>query len=50
MFSGVKTMYKTLGFDSSISHEDPNSELSANKVTTVLSWAQDAGMDTGNKN
>ena len=48
MFSGIKTKFKTLGFDSSIDHDDPSSEATATQVSTVLSWAQDAGMDTGN--
>jgi hypothetical protein len=47
MFSGVKTNYETLGFDNSIVNDDPYSELEATKVETILKWAQDAGMDTG---
>jgi hypothetical protein len=47
MFSGVKTNYETLGFDNSIVSDDPYSELEATKVETILKWAQDAGMDTG---
>jgi len=47
MFSGVKTVGYTLGFDSHIVNNDPASEAVATPVSTVLSWAQDAGMATG---
>jgi alkaline phosphatase len=47
LFSGIKTNINTLGFDSGIEFDDPASELSANKVETILKWAQDADMDTG---
>ena len=47
MFSGIKTNYETVGFDNSIVNDDPYSELTARKVETILKWAQDAGMDTG---
>ncbi len=50
LFSGIKTNINTLGFDSGIVHDDPASELSANKVETILKWAQDADMDTGKYN
>ena len=36
-----------MGYDSSISRDDISTMSTARKVTTVLSWAQDAGMDTG---
>ena len=49
MFSGVKTKYHTMGYDSHISHSDPMTMSSANKVTTILQWAQEAGKDTGMK-
>jgi alkaline phosphatase len=47
LFSGVKTKYKTIGYDSSIERNDPSSMLTATEVTTVMTWAQEAGMDTG---
>jgi len=47
MFSGVKTNYYTMGYDSSIKHKDPESMLTAQEVPTVLEWAQDEGMKTG---
>ena len=47
IYSGVKTKYQTLGFDSGIYHNDEASEKTANKVKGILKWAQDAEMDTG---
>ena len=47
MFSGVKTASYTLGFDSHIVLNDPASMKTATPVTTVLDWAQEAGMATG---
>jgi len=47
MFSGVKTNYYTVGYDNSIVKDDPYSQMKANRVETVLNWAQDAGMKTG---
>jgi len=47
LFSGIKTNINTLGFDNLIEYDDPTSELRANKVETILTWAQNAGMDTG---
>ena len=47
LFSGIKTNINTLGFDNLIVYDDATSEDRANKVETILSWAQDAGMDTG---
>jgi alkaline phosphatase len=47
MFSGVKTQGYTLGYDSSIDSQDPASMITAEEVTTVLSWAQEAGKATG---
>ncbi len=47
LFSGVKTTYKTMGFDSSIVHKSPSSHLKAREVTTLLQWAQEAGKRTG---
>ena len=47
MFSGVKTKYFTVGYDSSIDHNDVNSMFTAREVTTIFDWAQEAEMDTG---
>ena len=47
MFSGVKTNYYTMGYDSSIKKGDPGSMSNAQEVKTVLEWAQDEGMKTG---
>jgi len=47
MFSGVKTNYYTMGYDSSIKKGDPESMMTAQEVKTVLEWAQDEGMKTG---
>lgn len=47
MFSGIKTNYYTMGYDSSIDHHDVESMWTAREVTTMLTWAQEAGMDTG---
>ena len=47
MFSGVKTNYKTMGYDNSIVFGSPESQLNATKVMTIMQWAQDSGKDTG---
>ena len=47
MFSGVKTVSWTLGFDSHIIPDDPASVSQATPVPTILDWAQEAGMKTG---
>jgi alkaline phosphatase len=47
IFSGVKTNIYTLGFDSSIVYQDPDSEKTAKKIETILEWAQKAGKETG---
>ena len=47
IFSGVKTKYKTLGYDDSIIYKNASSQLTARKVETILKWAQDAKKDTG---
>eukprot|EP00095_Tigriopus_kingsejongensis_P005973 maker-scaffold48_size466083-snap-gene-1.22 protein:Tk05973 transcript:maker-scaffold48_size466083-snap-gene-1.22-mRNA-1 annotation:"salivary alkaline phosphatase" len=47
IFTGVKTNYKTLGFDKSIEKGNPDSERSAQKVESILTWAQQEGMKTG---
>lgn len=47
MFTGVKTNFKTLGFDNSIESGNPQSQLEARKVDSILTWAQQADMKTG---
>ncbi len=40
LFSGVKTTYKTMGYDSSVVFRSPKSQAEAKEVTTLLEWAQ----------
>ena len=47
MYTGVKTKYFTMGYDSSIDHYDVNSMTTARKVDGLLTWAQEAGKNTG---
>ena len=47
IYSGIKTLSDTLGFDSSIIYDNATSMLIANKVETIFTWAQEAGKDTG---
>jgi alkaline phosphatase len=47
MFSGVKTNFYTMGYDSSIVKGSLESMMTARPVETVLEWAQAAGMRTG---
>ena len=47
IYSGVKTNFKTMGFDSSIIYRNVSSQLTAKKVETIMKWAQDANKDTG---
>ena len=47
LFSGVKTDINTLGFDNSIVYKNADLEQTAYKVKTILTWAQEAGKDTG---
>ena len=47
IYSGVKTNFETLGFDSSIIRKNVSSQLTAKKVETIFKWAQDADKDTG---
>lgn len=47
LFSGVKTIFKTLGFDSKIKFGKPSSHVKAEKLHGVLHWAQELGMKTG---
>ncbi|KAG0724064.1 Alkaline phosphatase [Chionoecetes opilio] len=44
---GVKTNYKTLGVDASATYKDCHSVTEANKVYSIVKWAQDAGKMTG---
>lgn len=47
IFTGVKTKYYTMGYDSSIDHYDVTSMNRATKVDSILKWSQDAGKHTG---
>jgi alkaline phosphatase len=47
LFAGAKTITATVGYDSSIDKDDPQSMCTAREVTTILEWAQDAGKSTG---
>ena len=47
MFTGVKTIYRTLGFDEQIVLGKPSTEKTAKKLTGILNWAQEAGLKTG---
>ena len=47
MFTGVKTKYKTLGYDNNIIRGRPSTHKRANKLSSILSWAQEAGLKTG---
>jgi len=47
MFTGVKTTYRTLGYDHKVVRKRPSTHKSAKKLFGVLSWAQEAGLKTG---
>ena len=47
MFSGIKTNSWTVGYDSTIVHSDPESQLEEHKVKSIIHHAQEAGKDTG---
>ena len=47
MYSGVKTNHFTLGYDSSVINDDAN-QPDLVPLPTILDWAQDERMDTGN--
>ena len=47
IYSGVKTMGATMGFDSSVFYIPFTLMENANKVKNIAKYAQDAGMDTG---
>ncbi|XP_047482851.1 alkaline phosphatase-like [Penaeus chinensis] len=45
--TGVKTNYKTIGFDASIKYDDCQTMYENNKVYSIAKWAQDAGKRSG---
>ncbi|XP_069993382.1 alkaline phosphatase-like isoform X1 [Penaeus vannamei] len=45
--TGVKTNYKTIGFDASIKYNDCQTMFENNKVYSIAKWAQDAGKRSG---
>ena len=47
LYSGIKTNYGTLGYDSAVERDIESSVTDSNEVTTVLKWAQEAGKATG---
>ena len=47
LYSGIKTSYGTLGYDSSVVRKNVSSVKASDEVTTVLKWAQDSGKATG---
>ena len=47
IYSGIKTNYGTLGYDSSAIRKNISSVQPSNQVETILSWAQKAGKATG---
>lgn len=47
IFNGVKTNHYTVGFDNSIIRGNTSSQLTANRIDGILTWAQEAGKDTG---
>ena len=47
IYTGVKTNYYTMGFDNSIILGNSSSQNTAQKVETVMQWAQNEGKSTG---
>ena len=47
IFTGIKTSFLTVGFDNSVKFGNVESQETANKVDSLMKWAQDAGKDTG---
>ena len=47
LYSGIKTNYGTLGYDSGVEQDNDSSVTASNEVTTILKWAQDSGKATG---
>ena len=50
MFSGIKTTKYTMGYDSGIDYRDIKTMSAAKEVETIMTWAQEADMDTGSLN
>lgn len=48
MFSGVKAQYKMLGLGFKSKYNTCNKEINEkSQLTTIATWAQDTGLDTG---
>jgi len=47
IYSGVKTIHRTFGYDSSVVRGEPNQEKAPKTFETIYQWSQDAGKDTG---
>ena len=47
MFTGIKTKSGTFGFDARIDRNDPYSMLTAHKLESILTLAQESGRETG---
>ena len=47
LFSGIKTNFYTLGYDSNIRLGSAKSAKNAKQLTSVLDWGQSAGKRTG---
>ena len=47
IYSGVKTNFKTIGYDNSIIYKNVSSQLTANKVETIFDWALKDKKDVG---
>ena len=47
LFSGIKTKYYTLGYDSKIEVGSAKSTKVAKKLDTIIDWGQSAGKRTG---
>ncbi|KAG8264605.1 hypothetical protein J6590_008543 [Homalodisca vitripennis] len=50
LFSGVKTNYETVGVDAGVPFNDCQKSLEQQRrLKNIITWAQAAGKDTGNK-
>lgn len=48
IFTGVKAQYKMLGLDGKVKYNTCDKNILENShLTSIASWAQDSGMDTG---
>ena len=47
LFSGIKTNFYTLGYDSNIRLGSAKSAKNAKQLTSILDWGQSAGKRTG---